>query len=525
LIGHPALREFSLASTRIIFTTFEPKLYTPLTLLTYQWQHAVVGFSPYSYHLVNLILHILNSCLAMRLILALSGSMPTAFSVALLFALHPHNTEAVVWLSGRKDLLSTCFYLLSLLAFLKFRREGKANSYAASLAFFLLALLAKPMALSLPLLLFLLDFREPARFRLKEKLPFLLLGLGFGIIALVGWRSEVFRPFPWDKRLLLGIHSIVMYLGKFAWPFHLSLMYSYPREVSWLESRMALSILGFTGLAVSVLVLARHQRDVLFSGGFFVLTLTPTLMLSTSHPMLFLTDHYAYLPSVGLFYGVALAVRLLLPRGTGFHVMLVGACLGTVALVYALTSQARSTVWRNSYSIYQDTVRKYPDVYQAWNNLGVLYRQDGRLAEAIGHFEKAVAIAPRYARGHYNLAAALEEAGNAVLAEKHYRHALALEPTRAQSWYGLGNVCLVQGRLREARKQFLQAVRLDRLNAFAHYGLGRVALEEKRREAAAWSFVRCLRIKPDFAPARVEIDRLRPFLPVGFWEDSEIARD
>ncbi|MBI3331412.1 hypothetical protein HYZ99_00445, partial [Candidatus Peregrinibacteria bacterium] len=295
---NPYVTEFSPK----IFSTYDPELYVPLTLLTYQIEHAIAGLKPFLFHLDNLILHILNVLLVFLLFYTRTKDRALAFLGALIFAVHPLNVEAVAWVSARKESLMTFFFLTSILATQKSDRNWD-KWHIGSIALFACSLLSKVTAAPLPLLLMFLDRRDGLSLResLRKRWPYLLLALILGVVALFGKRGSIgLDPLSF---VILAVQSIAFYIQKLLLPIDLAAFYSAPPITLSLQFFIALLTILF--VCVVGWLLRRHQ-NVLFGLVFFLLTLAPSLFgYQKANEIALAADRYAYLPSIGwiLFVG------------------------------------------------------------------------------------------------------------------------------------------------------------------------------------------------------------------------------
>jgi len=264
IVWNLAVRGFTRESFRLAFTTYDPELYIPLTLVSFQLNYVTAGLQPWMYHLTNLLLHAANALLVMGLLRMLlthdssrtrEGARLAVILCGLLFAVHPLHTEAVVWIAGRKDLLSTFFALLSFIAYLRYRK-GSRRAYALSIVTFLLALLAKVTPLTLPVAFLLADLllerRKDGWRMLTDKIPFLLLSTIFGLVAM-GGKERVLTEEGYGGAFLLAGKSMMFYTEKLLLPLRLNVYHPYRGAMSLTEPRLlipSLLLLGLLGLGL-----------------------------------------------------------------------------------------------------------------------------------------------------------------------------------------------------------------------------------------------------------------------------------
>jgi len=419
----------------------------------------------------------------------------------LLFGLHPLHVESGAWVAERKDLLCGLFFLLSIAAYANHIR-GLVNeplerrktaslffnrSYLASLVFFVLALLSKPMAVSLPVVLLLLDWYPFQRIRSwksfrdsgVEKLPFMACSLISSILTIMAQRTEgamtMTAAVPLRARMLVAANAFVTYLGKIAVPVDLSPYYPYPKlqEVTLASPQYLFAVIFVVGLTAILLVVAKKQRVWLSAWGYYVATLIPVIGIIQvgSQSM---ADRYMYLPSLGPFLLIGLIAAWVWAKadsGRQWRPMVKGLIAAiaislVISLSYATLRQI--AVWKDALTLSADMVRKSPDAATPHYNLGNAYAKQNRLDEAI----------------------------------IEYNTALSLEPDDAEVHNNLGTAYLRQNRLEEAVHEFLTALKLEPDHAMAHNNLGIAYLSQNRLEEAANEFNIVLELEPDNFMAR-----------------------
>lgn len=461
---NPLVREISPTTLRGIFTTYDPELYIPLTFFSYQIDHLIGGGSPFWFHLTNVIFHALNASLVFLFVRRLDGQhIPLAAACALLFAVHPLHTEAVAWISARKDQLATFFYLLSMLAYLRYVRSDKQRDLCGAFGFALIGILSKVTLITMPIVLLLLDFHENRRLSRKtvvEKIPFLLLSIAFGIIALWG-KKDMLATSGTDVKILMAFKSSAFYLQKLLWPSHLSVVYPFDGDVRWWLPAFLVPILAV--LAIGLLVfLNRKDRILVFCTAFFFVVTAPTFLNFAKAGEIFVaSDRYAYLPSVAFFYlACSLARRAAARTGASARLPIrIGfACL-TIALAGAAHMQAR--VWEDDRTFFTHALDYYPDSYVAQNNLGNALLIDKDYDGAIAAYEKALTINPESVRTIGNLALAYGRKGDIRSGFEAVASGLSIAPRSAELHMRLGDLHIMQKRFDEAYSAYAKAAELD----------------------------------------------------------------
>lgn len=356
------IQRISPGSVKEMFSAFFVGNYHPLTMLSYAAEYRFFKDDPFWYHLDNLILHLLNVLLAFWLIFRLTGgnAAAAAFSAAL-FGVHPLHVESVAWIAERKDVLYAFFFLGALISYLRYLRGG-ARYYWLAVFLGVLSLLSKPMAVSLPVVLFLVDYlagRKAGTGALRDKIPFFITAGAAAVVALL---SQVEAR---HGGIILGLfgnagYAVAFYIGKLAFPLGLSCFYPYPRMTSVFTPPVY-------GLAAAFLVFAlagiwfawrKNAREVFFGSAFFLLTILPVLQLVPFGGTL-CSDRYTYIPSLGLFFIVSVYCARLFERLR--HGLVKGALLATCVAVignFAAMSFERCKAWENGFVLWSDAIEK-----------------------------------------------------------------------------------------------------------------------------------------------------------------------
>lgn len=588
IFGNPHIRRFDWSFLTWAFSTFRAGNWHPLTWISHALDYAVWGLNPTGHHLTNIILHSVNTFLVAvlcsrlltlyreRTITAGSASflneqttLITAGVAALLFGLHPLHVESVAWVSERKDLLCALFYLLSVMTYLSYGSDKPRNSYTAyflSLSFFALALLSKPMAVSLPAVLLIIDriplkrIRSFETFRtaLLEKLPFIALSLISAIVTFLAQKSsgamDQLRNVPLSARILVASKSLFVYIWKMALPINLSPFYPYPtrQEVAASYPTYYLFVLLFIAVTAVCIAAARKREIWLSIWCFYLATLLPVLGIVQVGGQS-MADRYTYLPSIGPFLIVGLAAAWGLNRVStaakgGFltpAVFLVGIGIVTVPLSYLTVKQI--DIWRNGLTFWNYVLQREPShvpfgynsrglVYaqmgqydkaiadylmaisldpsdaQPYINIGNVYAQTGRPEAAAGYLEKAIAIVPKNPNIHMSLGAvydtmgshekALEEFETAIAG---FRAAIKSNPLDGETHSSLGNALLKKGELDEAIKELGLALSLGANSRETYLDLGAALRRRGRTEEAIPVYQKAIAADPDYAEAHYNL--------------------
>lgn len=553
------IREISPVSLKTIFTTYDPELYIPLTFLTYQIDYQFSGLHPFGYHLTNLILHTLNALLVLWFIYLLSESGRLALFVAAVFVIHPLHTEAVAWAAGRKDLLSAAFFLGAVIAYMYYRdrlmrlegdnprSQGDAplsqngmqlqsvktfgrvlvgrlyvgRLYGLSLLLFLLGLLSKVMVITLPAVLILLDVyhgRRVDRRMVLEKIPFFLLSVVFGIIAMFGKTAVLAESSLWIK-VLVAIKSAAFYLQKIFVPYGLSIIYPYVKPVTifspdfFVPGIIVIALLGVMLWAGwRSLSADRHSwhRMIAFGLAWYVITLAPTFFnLIKGGEVFFASDRYAYLPSIGILTLAGWLLTHLFQSDASRSIQvqkrfIVSAGSVVVLTIFSFLTYRQSLVWAKTEDLFRNVLAFYPDSHGAHNNLANAYRRRGELDPAIEEFKKAIALKP-HMKTYDNLGATYRKKGMYAEAIAAHREAMKLAPTSAEPHFGLAMVATDQGKVNLAFTELDRALVLNPEYADVYINRGALKLQRGDYDGAVEDYRKAIAINPIYGYAHYNL--------------------
>lgn len=422
IYANPAVQSFSWKNLVHVFTSYDPQLYIPLTFVSWQINALIFGMNAWAFHTVNLLLHCANAVLVLLILRRLSGSFFVAAVAAALFAIHPIQTEAVLWAASRKDLLSGFFFLLSALFYLRYReREWMRGPLLWSIVFFELALLSKVSVLTLPVWLLGIDWLQKRRLdrqMFTEKIPYAALAAIFGVIAVYG-KARVLGSSGSLVNILLPAKSAVFYLQKFFWPFGFSVIYPYSGEVHDLTTEFTVAIVVILVLlAIAVFFFRGRYRLVTFGIATYFLLLAPSFTTFWKNGFLyFASDRYVYLASIGFFAIVGL---LLYHLGSVLKPAVAHILSVVIIALLIPVAWAQGAVWSSTEALYRNVVRYYPDSVMGQTNLGLELQLTGNLKEARERYERAITLDPHSVHAYFNLAALENKEGHPAEAERLY---------------------------------------------------------------------------------------------------------
>jgi len=482
----------------------------PVTWLTHLLDVHLYGLNAGAHHLTNLLFHIVNTLLLFVTLRKMTGALWRSALVAALFALHPLHVESVAQVAGRKDVLSTFFWILTMLAYTRYVERPGLSSYGAVCICFMLGLMAKPMLVTLPLVLLLLDYWPLGRVRpagraagrkavlglIKEKLPLFVLAAASGGVTFVvqtrGGAVGSLVQYPLGIRAANALVSYVRYMAKTFWPAKLAIFYPHPGTWPFWQTAGALLLLLVISAAV---IRARQARPYLAVGWLWYLgTLVPVIGLIQVGAQA-MADRYTYVPLTGLFIMVVWGGYDL---AAGWHYRKWQLALPVMVCLLALLTTARlqTGYWRNSRTIFSHAIRVAPNNLIAHNNLGMALKEEGRVKEAIRHYQQALEVDANYAYAHNNWGNALSYLGKYAEAAEHYKKAIEIDPQHAKAYYNLGNIALLQSREKGAIGYYQAALRIDPYYPGAHNNIGTALARLDRIDEAIAHFQKAVQVSP-----------------------------
>ena len=488
------------ASVMWAFTSLEQCNWHPVTWLSHMADVQFYGMNPCGHHLTSVVIHTISSVLLLLLLFQITGALWQSSFVAALFALHPLHVESVAWVAERKDVLSAFFWFLTLLLYSEYAAKRKPGLYFLTLFSFILGLMSKPMLVTLPLVMLMLDYWPLDRFRNKEqcgglcrlfgsgstrrelvqeKIPFFACSLVSSVITMIAQHSggaiKSVDAIPFVFRIKNALITYVTYLGKTLWPHDLAVLYPISLSIPLWQAIGSLLLLLLISVAT---VWTGRRRPYLPVGWFwFLVTLVPVIGL-IQVGLQSMADRYTYIPSIGLFIMVAWGVPDLakgLKHREGILVLLAG----TVIVVSAVVSWHQLGYWKDDISLYRHTLQVTTGNYIIHYNMGTALANKGDIDAAIGEFREALRLNPNFSIAHSNLGLALATKGNLGAAIKEYQESIRLTPNYPDAHNSLGIALADTGNIDAAIQEFLEALRLNPNYSDAHDNL-EIALDKKR---------------------------------------------
>ncbi len=525
------------------FTSSQAANWHPLTSLSLMIDHDIYALKAGGYHFTNLLFHILNTLLLFFLLNKMTGAVYRSFFVAALFALHPMHVESVAWISARKDVLSTLFWLLTIWAYFLYAKQPGIKRYLAFFVFFALGLMSKPMVVTLPFVLLLLDYWPLHRFPFRknlivEKIPLFVLTLVSSAVTYLVQKQAgavgTIENFPLDIRIYNAIISYARYIEKAILPINLSVYYPYPEM--WPIWQAAL--VGMMIILLSILIWRKSERYPYLPVGWlwYLGTLVPVIGIVQvgSQSM---ADRYSYIPFIGLFIMIAWGVPDLI-KNRPYKKIILGFICALIIVVISLLSWQRCQLWGDKVALWTDALNNYKIAFAynlrglsyiekgnhqraledytaalvlndkyvyALNNRAITYATVGQNDLAFKDYEQAIKIKPNYADVYYNRALLYNKIGRYDLAILDFTSAIKFDHSMADAFVSRGIAFGSQRQFDRALADFNQALNIDRNFFQAYFNRGIVYNAYQQYDLAAADFTTALRIKPDHAEAHYYI--------------------
>ena len=534
---------------RWAFFDFYDANYHPLTWISHALDYAVWGLNPVGHHLTNNIIHAANTFVVVLLVARLMGAvydsstsattgasrftLIAAATTGLLFGVHPLHVESVAWVAERKDLLCALFFLLGILSYSKYvsltnppsplflKGGGRGifiinKYYLFTLFFFILALLSKPMAVTLPAVLLLLDWypfgrmSSPKALRAAcvEKLPFFALSLAASVVAVLAQRSGdaiiSTKAAPLPARLAVAAGGVFSYIRDMLLPLDLVPFYPYPEQVSLASPKYLFFLLFFIAVSAACLVLRKKQKVWLAAWSYYLITLLPVIGI-VQVGFQSRADRYTYLPSLGPFLIIGLGAAWVYEKSTEKEsgiLRAVAAVTGAGVIVLMSYATVKQTgIWKNSLVLWNYVIEtKAEKSAVAYYHRGIAYYDLKLFDPAIKDYNRAIRMKSDYYQAYNNRAVAYEETGQLDLAIRDYDQSVSLEP-QCKVLANRGILYLRKEMRDKAEEDFLRAVQKDPKCADAYNGLGMLHFLEGQNESALENFTRTIELNPLHAAA------------------------
>jgi Tfp pilus assembly protein PilF len=479
--------------------------YHPFTILTLAIEYHFFGLNETGYHAVNLLLHLLNVILVFYTVFFLSEKAGVALVASLLFGIHPIHVESVAWVAELKDLLYTFFFLASYFFYLKYLKNLKIRYYVFALALFSVSILSKAMAASLPLLLVLTDYlkgRKITKKSILEKVPFFLLAIALGVVAIIAQKStgaiSDLAIFTLPQRLVFASYGFITYLFKLLLPLNLSAFYPYPiKSYEDIPIQYYAYIFIFSVLVAYVIYSLRFTQKIFFGIGFFAITVLLVLQLLPVGGAI-IADRYAYIPSIGIFYLAGEGINLLWNKKLKFVVIIL---LSASAIFFSVKTHARCGIWKNEMALWNDVISQYQTVPRIYYNRGNVFMNEKNYDRAIGDYSKAIELNPNYAEAYYNRGIVYMNEKNYDRAIRDYSKAIELNPNYTEAYNNRGNIFKNNKNYDRALEDYNKAIELNPKLTEAYNNRGVVFINKNRNADAISDFNKAIELKPNLTEA------------------------
>ncbi len=545
---------FSFDSSRDMGTYFHP-----LTWISHMLDVQLFRLQPGMHHLVNLAFHLINTLLLFLILWKMTNAYWKSLFVAMMFGLHPVNVDSVAWIAERKNLLSTCFLLLAIFTYWFYTKKPGFLRYILALSLFGCGLLTKPMVVTLPFILLLLDYWPLSRFKMHspnmrdtgitalilEKIPFAVLALIMFCTSSYSLINQYIasETVPWSLRIAHALISYCIYAGKFLLPLNLAIHHPYPSMVSVWQISGALLVL--VGSALLVFFFRKKYPFLVLGWLWYLGTLIPVLGIIQAGHWPSYAERWAYVPFIGLFILIAWGLPVLIKKLGGGEDFTV-AFSAILIIFWGTLTWAQTGYWQNSLLAFTHAVDVTKNNCIGHNNLGRAYEELGFTEKAFEQYAEAVRISPGYALGHCNLGLAYAHKNNFQEAQKHlliaqrlqpraipaylylgytyarfgeprkaifcYQQALELNPHVAKAYYNLGNICKDLNMMPEAMLNYEQAIRIEPGFAEAYCNLGTILSSFQRYDEARKYYAAALEINPGLLIARENLQNISGFI-------------
>lgn len=468
------IRNLNLSYLLWVFTNPSVANWHPLTMLSHAIDYAVWGLDPFGHHLGNIILHSLNTFLVAMLGYRLiefrfgknSRAVFATLVTALFFGLHPLHVESVAWVAERKDVLSMLFSLLAINSYISYASASKRSGYAFSLIFFILALMSKPMAVSLPLVLLIIDFFPLERFRqgfirpVVEKIPFFIFSGVSSLLTIwaqkAGGAISTLETYPITVRLWGAVKAYVFYLYKTIAPIHLSPYYPHPVNINPVSIEYLGSLIVFIGITVFCAVTFKKYKAFTAAWLFYVITLIPVVGIVQVGGQA-AADRYTYLPMLSIFLLAGAGAGYLFNSRTKMIITIAAAC---VFVVFGALTIKQLSVWKDPLTFWSYVLEENPETALAYINRAMAYEDVGRLDEALIDYTKSLELKPR--AGTYNNRARIYHAkGDYQKAIEDFNRAIAMNPSFAEAYNNRGLTYRALGDSGGALADFATALKIN----------------------------------------------------------------
>jgi len=504
VVNNPHIKQgLTAESVGWAFTTLEHANWQPLTRLSHILITQLFGMSAPAGLLFNVLIHLANALLLFFVLQKFTGSTWKSGLVAALFALHPLRVESVAWLTERKDVLSGLFWMLTLYTYNTYVKSYRREKYLLCLFFFLMGILSKPIVVTLPCVLILLDYWPLARTKnrriswlIKEKIPFFILSACSSIITIVAHQRasalHTLETVSLYHRLANGAVSYMEYIQKTMWPFDLAVFYTMPARFPPLL--IVMSVILITAITALVILTSKQHGYLAVGWLWFLGTLIPVIGI-ISWGFHRLADRFTYLPSIGLFIALVWGIHTLTQSWRKRKALLIAATV-TVLFSLSVISWSQVRYWKDFKTLFTHATNVSPGNWWGLTALGGAYAFEGQPDKAIRLYKEALTINPDYPVAHLMLGKAFAAVGEKDEALIHFSKALQLDDKIVSAYVATGDLLVEKGKQKEGAEYFFRALEIDPASANAHFSIGCLFMNQGRLYKAIEYFRKSLSIDP-----------------------------
>lgn len=509
-------KALSLKNITEVFLSMNYANWHPLTWLSLMIDYNLYGANAGGYHVTNLILHIINSLLLFLLLCRMTGATYRSAFVAFLFALHPLHVESVAWVTERKDVLSTMFWLLTMWAYVSYTKKPNLLKYLPVVVFLILGLMSKPMLVTLPFVLLLMDYwplgranfgqnissyhldleKKDTLFLLIEKIPLFIIAMASSVITFIAQNSfhavASFEKFSLYDRILNTIHSYAVYLWKIFWFKDLSPFYIYSKNFEILQISMLLAFL--LAVTFAAIVFIRKIPYLAFGWFWYLGTLVPVIGLIQVGSQA-MADRYTYVPMIGIFIVMAWGIPQLL-SGLKYGKIIAGAAAFLFIALVTFATFFQVGIWKNNVTLFGYVISLDPHNADAYQVIGHVMTNNGENEKALYYYYMALQYNPKFYQAYNNAGTILQKMGRPYDAMNCYRKALQINDQSVEANCNLGIVLYKMGKSEEAVHYYRKALQIDNKSAETNYNLGLLLIEKNHLNEAISYLKKALEITP-----------------------------
>jgi len=501
------IMSMSWESVKVWFTSFHERLYHPIVLMSYAVEYHFFKLDARVYHATNLVLHLLNTLFVFWFVYLISKKNMIALITALLFGIHPMHVESVIWLPERKDVLYSLFFLGSLISYLYFLKDQKQRRfYYLSMFMFVLSLMSKSMAMTLPFVLLLCDYLLNVKIdkeNLLDKLPFFSLSFLFGFLTIVGHYEPGVKgrefAFSLAGNLISACQNIVFYLVKLVLPFKLSCIYPVPDKIQNIPQ----SLFFFAPLIVIIFIAVMFgsgsfTKKGVFGGIFFLVTIAPVTQILPVG-LVVPADRYTYIPYIGLFYIFAVVFSKLYDN---FDKRALRYLICAMFVFLFTLTYRRTLVWQDSVKLWDDVIKNYKNIPLAYYNRGDEYfLRLNKYDKALDDFKQSIKVDPKYVESYINMGLIYYLKHDYNKAIDYYNKSLEITTKIPEAYLNRGNAYSAISKNQNALDDYAAALKIKPNYPEVWYNRGNVYLKRVDLNRAISDYDRAIELRPDYADA------------------------